>query len=148
VVYIYHPKVRLSDFRDIPYPDSLYCMMAMLEGYRKIFDKIGKFYLAEEQVCIDHEGEIRVWVNSDLSKNYPEAHSSDNVNSVLDEEEQMVEEIFQMVLDNADPTDEPDMKFKDFFYRERKSRKLTFEEGKLIVHDYASYHHQRIPSVL
>ena len=49
-------------------------MMAMLDGYKKIFDKIGKFYLAEEQVCIDEDGEVRVWVNSDLSKNYPEIY--------------------------------------------------------------------------
>jgi hypothetical protein len=32
-------------------------------------------------------------------------HSSEHANSELDEEEQMVEEIFQMVLDNADPTE-------------------------------------------
>jgi hypothetical protein len=49
-------KGRLSEFKDIPYPDNLYCMMAMLDGYKKLYEKIGKFYLSEEQVCIDEEG--------------------------------------------------------------------------------------------
>lgn len=64
--------------------------MAMLDGYKKIFDKIGKFYLAEEQVCIDEDGEIRVWVNSDLSKNYPEIYEDEKDNFAVDEEAEMV----------------------------------------------------------
>lgn len=47
-------------------------MMAMLEGYQKLYDKVGRFYICEEQVCIDEEGEVRVWLNSDLSKNFPQ----------------------------------------------------------------------------
>lgn len=30
--------------------------MAMLEGYKKLYDKIGRFFVCEEQVCIDAEG--------------------------------------------------------------------------------------------
>lgn len=53
-----------------------------------------------------------------------------------------------MVMDNADPTEEPEIKFMEFLQKERKKRKLTFEEGKSIVHDYASHYHQHIPNIL
>jgi hypothetical protein len=47
-------------------------MLAMLSGYRRLYERVGRFYLAEEQVCVDEEGTVRVWLNADLSKNYPQ----------------------------------------------------------------------------
>lgn len=44
-------------------------MMAMLDGYKKLYDQIGRFHVSADQVIIDNQGEVRVWVNSDLSKN-------------------------------------------------------------------------------
>jgi hypothetical protein len=32
-VYLEHCKARLDQFKDVPGPDSLYCSMAMLDGY-------------------------------------------------------------------------------------------------------------------
>lgn len=71
-VYLHHIKGRLSEFKDIPCPDNLYCMLSMLSGYRRLYERVGRFYLAEEQVCVDEEGTVRVWLNGDLSKNYPQ----------------------------------------------------------------------------
>lgn len=73
-VYIRHPKNRLSDFKDIPHPDNLYCLTSMLRGYMKLFMESGRFPIYEEQVCIDETGEVSVWFNRDLSKNYPEEY--------------------------------------------------------------------------
>ena len=55
-IYIEHPKNRLVDFKDIPHPDNLYCLKAMLNGYEKLFHNIGAFPVSEEQVCIDEQG--------------------------------------------------------------------------------------------
>ena len=71
-VYIEHPKNRLSDFSDIPFPDTLYCLRAMLTGYVKLYNNVGAFPVREQQVCIDEKGNVRVWLNKDLSKNFPE----------------------------------------------------------------------------
>lgn len=35
----------------------------MLDGYKKLFSKIGRFHVSERQVMIDQDGEIRVWLN-------------------------------------------------------------------------------------
>jgi len=39
----------------------------MLDGYSKLFNKIGRFNVTEEQVMIDENGEVRVWLNEDFS---------------------------------------------------------------------------------
>ena len=43
-VYIEHILTRLSEIRDIPYPDNLYVLMEALEGYAKVFEH-SKFFL-------------------------------------------------------------------------------------------------------
>lgn len=68
-VYIEHCRSRLSDYEDIPYPDYLYCSLAMLDGYKKLYSKIKRFHVSESQVMIDEEGEIRVWLNEDFCEN-------------------------------------------------------------------------------
>lgn len=47
-------------------------MIAMLDGYRKLFKEVGRFYISEDQTIIDGDGEVRVWLNSDFSKDIPE----------------------------------------------------------------------------
>lgn len=50
----------------------MYVLKAMLTGYAKLFTNVGIFPVKEEQVCIDELGNVKVWLNSNLSKNYPE----------------------------------------------------------------------------
>lgn len=45
--------------------------------------------MKEDLVCIDKEGKLRVWMNSDLSKNYPQCLVKENES--LDSEREMVE---------------------------------------------------------
>lgn len=44
----------------------------MLIGYSKLYNNVGSFPVKEEQVCIDDKGIVKVWLNKDLSKNFPE----------------------------------------------------------------------------
>lgn len=55
-VYLEHCRSRLIEYEDIPYPDYLYCAMAMLDGYKKLYNKVGRFYVSEQQVMIDENG--------------------------------------------------------------------------------------------
>lgn len=47
-------------------------MKSMLNGYKKLYNKVGRFFISDDQVIIDEHGEVRVWLNSDFSKSYPE----------------------------------------------------------------------------
>ena len=47
--------------------------MEGLEGYTRIYNHSKYFVVEEAQICIDHEGNIKVWVNPDLAMNYPNA---------------------------------------------------------------------------
>jgi hypothetical protein len=51
----------------------LYVALATLEGYQKLYENVHHYFvIAEDQICVDKDGFVKVWVNSDLSKNYPE----------------------------------------------------------------------------
>lgn len=62
---------RLSEIKDVPYPDNLFLLMESLEGYGRIYVHSKYFLIEESQICVDAEGNIKVWVNADLSINYP-----------------------------------------------------------------------------
>ena len=70
-VYIQHIPVRLSDITDIPYPENIYILKNCLYGFWQLFSIIGYFKPHEDLVCIDSYGEVKVWMNADLSRNYP-----------------------------------------------------------------------------
>lgn len=55
--------------------------MAMLDGYNKLHRKVGRFFVSEQQVMIDEDGEIRVWLNSDYSENQAEDFTNDHYGS-------------------------------------------------------------------
>ena len=77
-----------------------------MQGFKKLFKKVGYFPVKEELVCIDKEGTVRVWMNTDLSLHYPEAESQLNKG---ENEELMVKEIIEMIYRNTeDDEDERD----------------------------------------
>ena len=63
-------KIRLSEISDIPYPENLYVLMESLEGFKQIFKYSNFFQIEENQICVDEHGNVKVWVNEDLSVNY------------------------------------------------------------------------------
>lgn len=71
-VYIQHIPVRLSDITDIPFPENIYILKCSLIGFSQLYKNIGYFEVRDDHICIDKYGVVRVWMNSDLSKNYPD----------------------------------------------------------------------------
>lgn len=55
----------------------------------------------EDHICIDREGHVRVWMNADLSKNYPEGYEEDSQQS-KDSERIMVGEVIQLIERNTE----------------------------------------------
>ena len=43
----------------------------VLKGFKILYDNIGYLKPFEDLICITRKGIVKVWLNSDLSKNYP-----------------------------------------------------------------------------
>jgi hypothetical protein len=108
-IYVEHMKLRLSEINDIPYPDNLYMLMEALEGYSKIYEHSKYFIVEENQICVDDFGNVKVWVNGDLSINYPSIIVEDNQRMG---QEEMVDAIINMIADNTDYETEPKPSFR------------------------------------
>jgi vacuolar-type H+-ATPase subunit C/Vma6 len=98
-IYVEHIHLRLSEINDIPYPDNLYMLMEALEGYGVIYEHSKYFLVEENQICVDEEGAVKVWVNSDLSINYPAIFMDGEHNLA---EEDMAEAVINLIADNTD----------------------------------------------
>jgi hypothetical protein len=145
--YIEHPKNRLNDFSDFPYPDSLYLLRAMLSGYAKLFHHVGQFPVKEEQVCIDEGGEVRVWLNEDLSKNFPEEWEIEPRFRLEDEEEQeMVMQIVEVVARNSDHDEEPKPTFEECFKKRKQAKRMGFKETIMLIEEFAVKNGSEIPN--
>lgn len=70
-MYVEHIPVRLSDIQDIPFPENLYLLYSALDGFEKLYRTIGYFHISEELICMDKDGQVKVWLNPDLSKCHP-----------------------------------------------------------------------------
>lgn len=66
-VYTERVTIRLSDIKDIPYPDNLYMLMAAADAFDKIVEMIGYFDIQEDMIGVNSQGHIKVWINEDLS---------------------------------------------------------------------------------
>ena len=44
-------------------------------GFGLLYQMIGYFEVEEDHICINSYGEVKVWLNNDLSKNYPEDYN-------------------------------------------------------------------------
>ena len=108
-VYIEHVIVRLSEINDIPFPDNLYVLMEALEGYAKIFEHSKYFVIEESQICVDATGSVKIWVNADLSINYPNSDHYDDDKNIG--EERMVEKLVHIIAENTDRESEPELSF-------------------------------------
>lgn len=72
-------------------------LMEALEGYNRIYEHSKFFYIEENQICVDEQGNIKIWVNGDLSINYPnvEGHREDG-------EQEMVDSLVDIIDENTD----------------------------------------------
>ena len=104
-VYIEHISLRLSDIDELPLADGLYVMLEALEGYNYLYQHAGYFRIEEEQIGLDRTGRVKVWVNSDYSKNYPETdgmYGTQRKNEV-----HMVQQLIEMVFASIDKEEHP-----------------------------------------
>ena len=141
-VYVEHIRVRLSEISDIPFPDNLYVLMEAFEGFAKIYEHSKYFQVEENQICVDELGNLKIWVNADLSVNYPPNQGF--VDYCQKGQEEMVDLIVAIVASNTDPETEPAISFRDF-YEQKKGRGKRFEEAKVLVLNYARLHDTDIP---
>lgn len=98
-VYVQHIAIRLSDITDIPYPENIYILRNCLFGFQQLYDFIGYFQPHDDLVCIDNYGEVKVWMNSDLSKNFPEDYGLPETQKP---EFMMVNTLITLIEDNTD----------------------------------------------
>ena len=103
IVYLPHMPLRLSEIKDIPHPYQLTLAIDMLSGFQKLYQHVGFFKVDENQVCLDQEGEVRVWINSDLSKNFAEPHFENQ-----ETEDKMVGDILRLIFANVDSDSQPE----------------------------------------
>lgn len=70
----------------------------MLDGYKKLFSKIGRFHVSEHQVMIDQDGEIRVWLNEDYSENQAENLRYEDAGDYHQQEYEMVKDVMRIIF--------------------------------------------------
>ena len=63
--------MRLCHIKDIPFPENLYVLRQALVGFKIVYNNIGYIKPFEGLICITRKGVVKVWINSDLGKNYP-----------------------------------------------------------------------------
>lgn len=86
-----------------------------LLGFQKLYRQVGYFQVKEDLVCIDKEGKLRVWMNSDLSKNYPQCLVKENES--LDSEREMVEQILTLIERNTEDREGLQVNISLYFQR-------------------------------
>jgi hypothetical protein len=102
-VYLEHVALRLSQIEDVPLADALFILGEALEGYLQLYQHSGYFQVQPEQVCFDRAGKVKVWVNADLSCNYPDTDG----NTKHKDEVDMVEQLVRTVNQTIDPEEMP-----------------------------------------
>jgi hypothetical protein len=50
---------------------------ATLNGFKFLYEKVGYFDIQEEMIFINRKGEVKVWMNANLAKNYPNFEKSE-----------------------------------------------------------------------
>jgi hypothetical protein len=46
-------------------------------GFRKVFERTGYFDITLDMICVNKEALVKIWLNSNLSKIYPEFYTID-----------------------------------------------------------------------
>ncbi len=63
-IFLERIPFRLSNVKDIPFPDVLHVYKQSLDGYAQLSSKAGYFPVDEDQIGINTNGEVKVWLNT------------------------------------------------------------------------------------
>jgi hypothetical protein len=64
--------LRLFEIDDISLEEGLYILYASAQGLEKLYDKFGFFEVETDLVGFTREGEVKVWVNKNFSRQLPD----------------------------------------------------------------------------
>lgn len=78
-IFLEKIPVRLSNVKDIPFPDILHVYDSSLKGYSVLRDRTGNFHIDEDMIGINEHGAVKVWLNTAFEKNLPNFQKNDNV---------------------------------------------------------------------
>lgn len=139
-LYVESIPVRLSQIKDIPYPDMLHLLEAALRGFSVLYERIGYFRIEEEMVCVGYDSKVKVWVHPRLEKTAPNQHEIDYGG----QEEDMVEKILKISEANTYCSKE----FETFPMYCRKKDQRGFDETIAKLYKYAKGKNIAIPPKL
>lgn len=135
--------MRLSDIQDIPFPENLYLLFSALDGFEKLYQIVGYFKVVEDIICMDKDGRVKVWLNSDLSMCYT-GEEKDCRSAEL--EEKMVEEVVALVERNTTESIEADMTVTAFLRLRNRNKGVSFKQAKQEISNYAEKYSVVIPN--
>ncbi len=98
-LYTERIPVRLSNITEVPYPSSMHIYSHALSGFEELYRKEGPFAVSQEHIGINNHSVVKVWMNHNYSKSYP--------NSRVGSEGLMVEAIIRVIDTNCDPDTHP-----------------------------------------
>jgi hypothetical protein len=140
-VYLEHIPYRLSSINDIPLPENIYILNAALAGFQKLYSLIGYFRPNEDMIGIDSEGRVKIWLNSNFSKNYlfgphyVEGRVDYEASLKVNLEEKMVREVINIVEQNTSYEYCKLPRLSDYF--EERKLKLTFNSAQREIAAYS-----------
>ena len=79
----------------------------VLKGFHIIYENIGYIKPFDDLICITRKGVVKVWINSDLSKNFPNIKNIDDNFTSTKSESKLINEILHIIMNNTDSTGEP-----------------------------------------
>lgn len=88
-IFVEAIRVKLSDFEDIPYPDVFHLYKHCLDGYHQLTSHVGFFNIDEDQIGINEDGVVKVWLSSQ--------YQNDRVFGSRVNEPQMVRELLSLL---------------------------------------------------
>jgi hypothetical protein len=131
-----HIPFRLPDFSELKLNDCMYIINRALRYFKILYDRLGYFEITEGMFCFNYKGELRVWINDNLSANHPKvrhefiqrAITSNDLSHISESENQMIHRIFECVERYSDGGRLPAN-----FTEPLKVTNLTFQNTLIII---------------
>lgn len=88
---------RLSELNKVSVQESLYILQESLIGFKTIFERQGPIHITADMIGLNTAGKVKVWLNENFAKNYPDEPLTVEANQQKPTETMMVQGLFQLV---------------------------------------------------